>query len=279
MSVKVVMGQCVMPKDMFFGTAWPHEQCIIGEDTLELVVSPMSQRKNAVQIHMAAMWNGEVLTFHDLNADMKKDNVKLYLQSLSERLRAIVEKYFMWPEDGEHDMHVSFGSLTEREKESDPLETNMRFVLMVKDILPIEDPMELDMIHKSLKGEFSNWLEDVISDVHKKESVEELKKDASVLLDVELMKHDKEDLGLESTFAIFSLLFAGLGIILCDWFFFQVIAAVMGGYVAFRSFQKQKWVCMALGIIACILGTVFIIVAYAALRESMANVTFNNSGT
>ena len=53
----------------------------------------------------------------------------------------------------------------------------------------------------------------------------------------------------------------------------------MGGYVAFRSFQKQKWVCMALGIIACILGTVFIIVAYAALRESMANVTFNNSGT
>ena len=36
MSVKAVMGQCVMPKEMFFGTAWPHEQCIIGEDTLEL---------------------------------------------------------------------------------------------------------------------------------------------------------------------------------------------------------------------------------------------------
>ena len=274
MSVKVVMGQCVMPKDMFFGKAWPHEQCIIGEDTLELVVSPMSQRKNAVQIHMAAMWNGEVLTFHDLNADMKKDNVKLYLQSLTERLSAIVEKYFMWPEDGEHDMHVSFGSLTEKTEDSDPLETNMRFVLMVKDILPIEDPMELDMIHKSLKGEFTNWLEEVISDVHKKVSVEEMKKDASVLLDVELMKHDTEDLGLESTFAIFSLLFAGLGIALRDWFFFQFIAAVMGGYVAFRSFQKQKWVCMALGIVACILGVIFLIIAYAALRESMANVTF-----
>ena len=274
MSVKVVMGQCVMPKDMFFGKAWPHEQCIIGEDTLELVVSPMAQRKNAVQIHMAAMWNGEVLTFHDLNADMKKDNVKLYLQSRTERLSAIVDKYFMWPEDGVHDMHVSFGSLTEKNEDSDPLETNMRFVLMVKDILPIEDPMELDMIHKSLKGEFTNWLEEVISDVHKKVSVEEMKKDASVLLDVDLMKHETEDLGLESTFAIFSLLFAGLGIALRDWFFFQFIAAVMGGYVAFRSFQKKKWVCMSLGIVACIVGIVFLILAYGALRETMADVTF-----
>ena len=272
MSVKVVMGQCVMPRDMFFGKAWPHEQCIIGEDTLEIVVSPMSQRKNAVQIHMAAMWNKEVLTFHDLNADMKKDNVKLYLQSLSERLRAIVEKYFMWPDDGEHDMIVSFGNLTERSGDADPLETNMRFVLMVKDILPIEDPLELDMIHKSLKGEFSNWLEDVISDVHKKASPEELKKDVSVLLDVDLMKHEKEDLGLESTLAIFSLLFAGIGIAMSDWFLFQVLAAVMGGYVAFRSFQKQKWVCMALGIVACIIGIVFLIIAYGSLRDSMANV-------
>ncbi|MBR4812793.1 MAG: hypothetical protein IKI15_06005 [Lachnospiraceae bacterium] len=278
MSVKVVMGQCVMPRDMFFGKAWPHEQCIIGEDTLEMVVSPMSQRKNAVQIHMAAMWNGEVLTFHDLNADMKKDNVKLYLQSLTERLRGIVEKYFIWPEDGEHDMHVSFGNLTEKPEDSDPLETNMRFVLMVKDILPIEDPTELDMIHKALKGEFGNWLEEVISDVHKKVPVEEMKKDPSVLLDVELMKHEKEDLGLESTFAIFSLLFAGLGIFLRDWFFFQFIAAVMGAYVAFRSFQKQKWVCMALGCIACVLGLVFLIIAYGELRESMANVNFTNAG-
>jgi hypothetical protein len=272
MSVKVVMGQCVMPKEMFFGTAWPHEQCIIGEDTLDLVVSPMSQRRNAVQIHMAAMWNGEVLTFHDLNADMKKDNVKLYLQSLSERLRAIVEKYFMWPDDDIHDMHVSFGSLTERGEDDDPLETNMRFVLMVKDILPIEDPMELDLIHKSLKGEFTNWLEEVICDVHKKVSVEEMKKDASVVLDVDLMKHEKDDLGLESTIAIFALLFAVMGILLPDWFFFQVIAAVMGGYVAFRSYQKQKWVCMALGIIACVLGVVFAAVAYGALRDSMKDV-------
>lgn len=272
MSVKVVMGQCVMPRDMFFGTAWPHEQCIIGEDTLELVVSPMSQRKNAVQIHMAAMWNGEVLTFHDLNAEMKKDNVKLYLQSLSERLKAIVEKYFIWPEDGEHDMHVSFGSLTEKKEEDDPLETNMRFVLMVKDILPIDDPMELDMIHKSLKGEFSNWLEEVISDVHKKVSVEEMKKDASVLLDVELMKHEQEDLGLESMLAIFSLLFAGLGILLSEWFVFQVIAAFLGGYVAYRSYQKQKWVCMALGLVASMIGLVFCILAYNELRDSMKGV-------
>ena len=272
MSVKVVIGQCVMPRDMFFGTAWPHEQCIIGEDTLDLVVSPMSQRKNAVQIHMAAMWNGEVLTFHDLNAEMKKDNVKLYLQSLSERLKAIVEKYFMWPEDGEHDMHVSFGSLTERSEDSDPLETNMRFVLMVKDILPIEDPLELDMIHKSLKGEFGNWLEEVISDVHKKASVEEMKKDVSVLLDVDLMKHEQEDLGLESMLAIFSLLFAGLGILLLDWFVFQVIAAFLGGYVAYRSYQKQKWVCMALGLIACVIGVVFCLIAYNELRDSMKGV-------
>ena len=48
---------------------------------------------------------------------------------------------------------------------------------MVKDILPIEDPTELDMIHKALKGEFGNWLEEVISDVHKKVPVEEMKKD------------------------------------------------------------------------------------------------------
>ena len=92
------------------------------------------------------------------------------------------------------------------------------------------------------------------------------------------MKHEKEDLGLESTFAIFSLLFAGLGIFLRDWFFFQFIAAVMGAYVAFRSFQKQKWVCMALGCIACVLGLVFLIIAYGELRESMANVNFTNAG-
>ena len=257
MSVKAVMGQCVMPKEMFFGTAWPHEQCIIGEDTLELVVSPLSQRNNAVQIHMAAMWNKEVLTFHDLNAGMKKENVKLYLQSLSERLRAIVEKYFMWPDDDVHNMTISFGSLSERKEDDDPLETNMRFVLMVKDILPIEDPTELDMIHKSLKGEFSNWLEEVISDVHQKKSVEELKKDPTVVLDVDLMKHEQEDLGLESTFAIFSLVFAGLGILWKDWFIFQVIAIVMGGYVAYRSYQKQRWVCMVLGLIASIVGIVF----------------------
>ncbi len=276
MSVKAVMGQCVMPKEMFFGTAWPHEQCIIGEDTLELVVSPLSQRNNAVQIHMAAMWNKEVLTFHDLNAGMKKDNVKLYLQSLSERLRAIVEKYFMWPDDDVHNMTISFGSLTERKEDDDPLETNMRFVLMVKDILPIEDPTELDMIHKSLKGEFSNWLEEVISDVHQKKSVEELKKDPTVVLDVDLMKHEQEDLGLESTFAIFSLVFAGLGILWKDWFIFQVIAIVMGGYVAYRSYQKQRWVCMVLGLIASIVGIVFTGIAYGVLREQMKNVKLPN---
>ncbi|MBO4788949.1 MAG: hypothetical protein II483_09520 [Lachnospiraceae bacterium] len=276
MSVKAVMGQCVMPKEMFFGTAWPHEQCIIGEDTLELVVSPLSQRNNAVQIHMAAMWNKEVLTFHDLNAGMKKENVKLYLQSLSERLRAIVEKYFMWPDDDVHNMTISFGSLTERKEDDDPLETNMRFVLMVKDILPIEDPTELDMIHKSLKGEFSNWLEEVISDVHQKKSVEELKKDPTVVLDVDLMKHEQEDLGLESTFAIFSLVFAGLGILWKDWFIFQVIAIVMGGYVAYRSYQKQRWVCMVLGLIASIVGIVFTGIAYGVLREQMKNVKLPN---
>lgn len=276
MSVKAVMGQCVMPKEMFFGTAWPHEQCIIGEDTLELVVSPLSQRNNAVQIHMAAMWNKEVLTFHDLNAAMKKENVKLYLQSLSERLRAIVEKYFMWPDDDVHNMTISFGSLTERKEDDDPLETNMRFVLMVKDILPIEDPTELDMIHKSLKGEFSNWLEEVISDVHQKKSVEELKKDPTVVLDVDLMKHEQEDLGLESTFAIFSLVFAGLGILWKDWFIFQVIAIVMGGYVAYRSYQKQRWVCMVLGLIASIVGIVFTGIAYGVLREQMKNVKLPN---
>ena len=276
MSVKAVMGQCVMPKEMFFGTAWPHEQCIIGEDTLELVVSPLSQRNNAVQIHMAAMWNKEVLTFHDLNAGMKKENVKLYLQSLSERLRAIVEKYFMWPDDDVHNMTISFGSLTEQKEDDDPLETNMRFVLMVKDILPIEDPTELDMIHKSLKGEFSNWLEEVISDVHQKKSVEELKKDPTVVLDVDLMKHEQEDLGLESTFAIFSLVFAGLGILWKDWFIFQVIAIVMGGYVAYRSYQKQRWVCMVLGLIASIVGIVFTGIAYGVLREQMKNVKLPN---
>ena len=276
MSVKAVMGQCVMPKEMFFGTAWPHEQCIIGEDTLELVVSPLSQRNNAVQIHMAAMWNKEVLTFHDLNAGMKKENVKLYLQSLSERLRAIVEKYFMWPDDDVHNMTISFGSLSERKEDDDPLETNMRFVLMVKDILPIEDPTELDMIHKSLKGEFSNWLEEVISDVHQKKSVEELKKDPTVVLDVDLMKHEQEDLGLESTFAIFSLVFAGLGILWKDWFIFQVIAIVMGGYVAYRSYQKQRWVCMVLGLIASIVGIVFTGIAYGVLREQMKNVKLPN---
>ena len=276
MSVKAVMGQCVMPKEMFFGTAWPHEQCIIGEDTLELVVSPLSQRNNAVQIHMAAMWNKEVLTFHDLNAEMKKENVKLYLQSLSERLRAIVEKYFMWPDDDVHNMTISFGSLTERKEDDDPLETNMRFVLMVKDILPIEDPTELDMIHKSLKGEFSNWLEEVISDVHQKKSVEELKKDPTVVLDVDLMKHEQEDLGLESTFAIFSLVFAGLGILWKDWFIFQVIAIVMGGYVAYRSYQKQRWVCMVLGLIASVVGIVFTGIAYGVLREQMKNVKLPN---
>ncbi len=275
MSVKAVMSHCVMPRDMFFGTAWEHEQCIIGEDTLDICVSPLSQRKNAVQIHMAAMWNKEVLTFHDLNADMKKDNVKLYLQSLSERLRAIVEKYFMWPDDDVHDMLISFGDLKEWD-DSDPLQTNMRFILMVKDILPIEDPLELDMIHKSLKGEFSNWLEEVISDVQKKKTPEELRRDPTMVLDVDLMKHETEDLGLESTFAIFALLFAGLGFLFKDWFIFQVIAIVMGSYVAYRSYQKQKWICMAMGIVAAIVGIVFTGIAYGLLREEMKNVKLPN---
>ena len=147
---------------------------------------------------------------------------------------------------------------------------------MVKDILSIEDPTELDMIHKSLKGEFSNWLEEVISDVHQKKSVEELKKDPTVVLDVDLMKHEQEDLGLESTFAIFSLVFAGLGILWKDWFIFQVIAIVMGGYVAYRSYQKQRWVCMVLGLIASIVGIVFTGIAYGVLREQMKNVKLPN---
>ena len=53
------------------------------------------------------------------------------------------------------------------------------------------------------------------------------------------------------------------------WLFF------LGGYVAFRSYQKQKWICMAMGIIACVLGVVFGAMAYAALRENM-NVNMNN---
>lgn len=269
MSVRVVMGNCVMPKELFFGTMWEHEPCIIGEDTLELFVSPLAQKRNAVQIHMAAMWNNEVLSFGDLNREMKPDNVKLYLESLSNRLRSIVEKYFLWGDDDEHIMYVSFGSLTEKAEDASPLDTNMRFVLMVKDILGIQDAAELEMIHKSLKGEFCNWLEEVISDVHKKPTAEELKKDASVLLDVSLLKHENEDLGLESTFAIFSLVFALLGILMSDWFFFQVIAIIMGAYVAFRSYQKQKWVCMAMGLVACVVGMVFAGIAYASLREAM----------
>jgi hypothetical protein len=90
------------------------------------------------------------------------------------------------------------------------------------------------------------------------------------------MKHEQEDLGLESTFAIFSLVFAGLGILWKDWFIFQVIAIVMGGYVAYRSYQKQRWVCMVLGLIASIVGIVFTGIAYGVLREQMKNVKLPN---
>ncbi len=272
MSIRVVMNNCVMPRDMFFGKAWPHEQFLIGEDTIDLCVSPLSQRKNAVQIHMAALWNNEVLTFHDLNSEMKKDNVRLYLQDLSDRLKAIVEKYFMWPDDGEHDMYVSFGALTEVPEDADPLETNMRFILMVKDILPIEDPLELDMIHKSLKGEFGNWVEQVIRDVQKKQSPEELKKDVSVVLDADLMKHEQEDLGLESLAAIVAVTFALFGVLFRNWMVFQFVAFVFGGYVAYISYKKQKWVCMAMGLVACVVGLVFTIIAFGTLRENWKEV-------
>ena len=273
MSIKTVLTHSVMPNEMFVCTAWPHEQCFICNDQLELCVSPLSQRKNAVQIHMAAMWNGQVLTFHDLNSKMKADTVNQYLQMLTERLKTIVTQYFVWGDDEDHEVIVSFGSLKQFEEgTSDPLATDMRLVLMVKDTLPINDEKERDMIHKSLRGEFCNWLEEVISDVPKEVSPEALKKDPSVILDVNLMSHEKQDLELESTLSIFALLFALFGIFLSDWFFFQVLAIILGGYVAFRSYKKQKYVCMALGIVACVVGCVFAALAFAELQESMKNV-------
>ncbi len=269
MSIRTVIGRCVMPRDIFHAAMWKKDTEFLDDEQYEVCISPFVRKANALQIHLAALCDGQVLRFSGLNETMKQDRIRIYLDELQKRLSNIVEKLFMWPDDGEHELVISYGYADAKKREN-ICATNMRIVLMLKDSLPMQREEEL-LVRKRLKGELLNWMEEVRHDVQVDQRAA-YEKDYRAILAADLLPHEKENTDILNTMTIISVAILFVSFFIIDYFFCQVVALVVAGYTAYRSFQKQKYVSMGICIAVAVVAMLLCFIAYKELSSSMQGV-------
>lgn len=276
MSIRTVIGRCVMPREIFHAAMWKKETEFLDDEQYEVCISPFVRKANALQIHLAALCNGQVLNFSGLNESMKQERIRIYLDELHKRLTNIVEKLFMWADEDEHELVISYGYADSRKKENIGA-TNLRLVLMLKDSLPMQREEELS-VRKRLKGELLNWMEEVRHDVQVDQHAT-YEKDYHAILAADLLPHEKENTDILNTMTIISVAILFVSFFIMDYFFCQVIALVVAGYTGYRSFQKQKYVCMSICIAVALVALLFCFITYKELQSSMQGIDFGVPGS
>ncbi len=259
-------GHCMMPREIYLGSMWKREQGFVDDEVYDILVSPPIYKKNAVQIHLGAMLDGKIQTFGDLNSKLRKDAVKRYLSELEQRIFTVIRKHYEWDEETEEDLILSYGHVTEWDKESSLTDIPIRIVLMAKNAMFTSSDEEI--LRKQLKGELINWMEEVLHDVPV-DRREEYVKDYHAILDASLLPHKKEENNFLTTLTIISIVLLFISLFLMDWFIFQVMAAVIAGYTGYRAAQQKQYVCFGICATVCIVGLLLCGISYKALQKSM----------
>ena len=262
MGVTSVVKHCVMPKDMYLAKMWKSENVVIGDTTYQIVVSPASKKNGAVQFHVAALKEGEVVTFENLNTNLYEVTVRKYLDELNERLSNVMEEQVRWIHTGNHDIYVSYGGREQWDESESPMQTGIRIILMVKNVENM-DAQEEERLRKILKGELVEWMESVIMD---KPAIQKTKADYENdlvrVVDISMIPHDKTVFNPVPIMTVLGLLLAILGVFFAEYQFFQVGAMIIAAYAAVRSHQKGEKTYMYLNAFVSAISLFFIYYGY-----------------
>ncbi|MBO4697541.1 MAG: hypothetical protein J5643_09745 [Lachnospiraceae bacterium] len=262
MSVNSVVKHCVMPKDMYLAKMWKSENVVIGSATYQIVVSPASKKNGAVQFHVAALKDGEVLNFKDLNENLYDITIQKYLDELNERLSSAIESQIRWIHTGNHDIYVSYGGQEQWLDSDSPSETGIRIILMVKNVENM-NPEEETKLRKILKGELVEWMETVIADKPAiRKTKEDYENDLVKVVDISMIPHDKTSFNPVPLMTVIGLAFAILGVFFSQYLFFQAGGLVVSAYAAFRAYQKGEKEFMIVNCCVCAISLYFIYAGY-----------------
>ena len=268
-----VRSYCVMPEDMYLGKKYSFNKLFVDDRTYDGLVSPLSRKGNAGQFHIGVFEEGRVLAFAELNPNMKKaETVSNYLDELAESLCRVISENVEFS-GSEPDITIRFGEMSEHDPEQKPGETALRLLIMLKDFSDISGAQE-ESLRKKLVGELNNWVEEVVHDRPYEAPKEDYANDITFRMGADMLPHDKEAVGgMDSTMAIFALLFAVIGIFLHEYYVFGVMAAVIGFCFAFRSYQHERYIVMALCMLAAIIGLTAVGWEYISFRNSIQEAT------
>lgn len=262
MAVNSVIKHSVMPKDMFQAKMWKPEEVFIGDSAYHIVISPASKKNGAVQFHMAAMKDGEVQTFKDLNNTLYDITATKYIDELNERLCDALQNQIKWTHTGNHDIYVSYGDMKQWEEGTSAKETAIRIILMVKNVENMT-PEEEKLLRKILKGELVEWMDSVIRD---KPAIERTKQDYEndlvKVMDTSMLPHTKSSFNPIPLITVIGLAFAILGVFYAKYELFQVCAVVLSGYAGFRAYQRGQKEYMFVNVAVCLISVFFIYYGY-----------------
>ena len=262
MSVNSVVKHCVMPKDMYLAKMWKSENVVIGTSTYQIVVSPASKKNGAVQFHIAALKDGEVLTFKDLNSNLYDITIRKYIDELTERLSGVMESQVRWIHTGNHDIYISYGGLEQWTEEDAPSDTGIRVILMVKNVENM-DPQAETTLRKILKGDLVEWMETVIMDKPAiQKTKEDYENDLVKVADISMIPHEKSSFDPIPIMTVLALAFSILGVFLSQLLVFQVIGMVIGAYTSFRAYQKGSKQVAVINGICCLISLYFVYYGY-----------------
>ena len=265
MGVNSVIKHCVMPKDMYNAKSWKSENVVIGTGTYQIVVSPAAKKNGAVQFHIAAMKDGAVLKFGDLNKNLYEVTVRKYLDELNDRLASAMESQIRWIHTGNHDIFVSYGSLEQWQDENQLADTDIRIILMVKNVESMNQ-IEETTLRKILKGELVEWMEAVLMDKPAiQKTKEDYENDIVKVMDISMLPHDSTSFNPVPVVTVLAMGFAILGVFFSSLLVFQVGALVMSAYAAFRAYQKEQNPMNPLTIVngvVCLISLYFIYYGY-----------------
>ncbi|MBO4484520.1 MAG: hypothetical protein J5738_03935 [Lachnospiraceae bacterium] len=262
MAVNSVIKHSVMPKDMFQAKMWKPEEVFIGSSAYHVVISPASKKNGAVQFHIAALKDGEVQTFKDLNNTLYDITATKYIDELNQRLSDALQNQIKWTHTGNHDIYVSYGHTSQWEEGTSAKETPIRIIMMVKNVENMT-PDEEKLLRKILKGELVEWMDSVISD---KPAIEKTKQDYEndlvKVMDTSMLPHNKSSFNPIPLITLIGLAFAILGVFYAKYEIFQVCAVVLSGYAAFRGYQRGMREFAIVNGIVCAISLFFIYYGY-----------------
>lgn len=252
MSVNSVVKHSVMPKDMYLAKMWKSEKVYIGEKEYDMVISPAARKNGAIQYHIGALSEGNVVTFQDLNQSLYEVTVQKYIDELNARLASLINQHVRWVNTGNHDIYVSYGTLEQWVEGTSLKTTGIRIILMVKNVENLPDEEEV-LLRKLMKGELVEWMESVLND---KPAITRTKDDYAhdivKIMDTSMIPHTDPTFNSLPIMTIIAMVACGLALINLKLIIAQIISMVISAYAAYRAYKKDEkpYLYVNLGILA-----------------------------